>query len=209
MRLFVIAISLMISAGQAAKAQQSPVTGYFRYFSARNPVTLGEQLACSFGFFKQDKDGKGFDYLLDRPKFAETGQISYRIVSSFDCKYVAASQTEVCVLQPRFTSHEKSTSYFRYGPITENKVEAVVFGSLRDLLAATTDPENNPPPDDPDRVIRCEGWTDEALKPFIDLTPVTAADEHLLDGWIYPFSGTDSAKNRRDAEKIRQVILGQ
>jgi hypothetical protein len=204
MRVLSLAI-ILIAAGQSAHADQSPVTGFFRYFSSSDPGDGSEQLACVFGFFKQEADGSGYDYMLDQSKFAATGQISYRIASTFDCNYYAATQSEVCALRSSFPDGENTTSYFRYLNITTDEVEVISFGSLLDLMAAARDT----PPETPDKMVRCDGWTDEALKSFIDATPVTAADEEILNGWNYPFSGSEAAQNRENAQKILQAILGE
>lgn len=202
--------TIVVCAALPAAADGPPIVGYFRHFGPSEfQSDPSDQLACAFGFFHQDAAGNGNDYLFDQEAFARTGKISYRVGTTFTCNYDAAIQSEICQISSPLEALDAGTVYFLYYDIRPDSVGFQTFGSLDELRAAAAAREPGKVPADLQRFLRCDGWTEPALAPFIDTTPVDPADQVLPNSLAYPFAGDERDANLKQAEQIRNAILGQ
>jgi hypothetical protein len=196
--------------GHLALADESPIVGYFRYIGvSEHQSDENDQLACALGFFRQDENGNGNDYQLDVEKFVATGEITYRIATTFSCRYDPASQIEMCNATSPVETFDAGLGFYLYDSLAPDRVQFQFFATMSEATAAAVARKAGQAPVSQDKLVRCSGWSEAVLAPFIDTTPIGPDDEHRLAGFAYPFSTDRGPQNLQDAEKIRNTILGQ
>jgi hypothetical protein len=177
---------------------------YSGYFTSQEPVMAPDevQLACAFGFFRQEKDGSFVGYLIDRDRYAADKVLRYQEYGRGRCVLDdATGKVETCTMTGSADKDEVGVAYFDVmRRRTGDWVDIGMFDSLADATAFALTSKGKPTADL--RISRCIGYDEAKLAPYLtsDVTGLTLDERGEL------LSPVVEGDNRAAMTEIREKI---
>jgi hypothetical protein len=172
--------ALTLVAPQAIAADY-PFSGYFTSQEIDMPPDE-VQLACAFGFFRQDKDGSFIGYLIDRDGYKADRTLRYHEYGRGKCVIDETGQVETCTMTDSPDKAEIGQSYYDVmGARTADTVVTAIFDTFAAAGLYATVGAGTPTAEL--RISRCMGFDDARLAPYlttgITKLPIDARGELL------------------------------
>jgi hypothetical protein len=163
LRLCMSVAVLAISA--PASAADYPFNGYFTSQEASLPPDQ-VQLACAFGFFRQDLDGSFTGYLIDIDRYRADKTLRYLQYGRGQCAIDGTGKVETCTMTASADKSEIGQSYYDVmGARTANSVDTAIFDTLAAAKLYATVGKGDPTAEL--RISRCAGFDATKLAPFL------------------------------------------
>ncbi|CAN5384862.1 hypothetical protein BH10PSE9_BH10PSE9_19760 [soil metagenome] len=163
-------------AAPSAIAADYPYSGYFTSQETDMPPEE-VQLACAFGFFRQDKDGAFIGYLIDRDRYVAEKTLRYEEYGRGKCGLDLTGKVETCTMTASADTDEVGISYY---DVMRTKAADWVGIAMFDteaqakLYAAI----GTGTPTAELRISRCIGFTEANLAPYLtDAVTTLTLDE--------------------------------
>jgi hypothetical protein len=209
LRMGFAAVVMVASVGRSM-ADETPLSGYYHYMMIDDHQSAElDDLACATAFFRQNSDGTGDDYVLDRQKYLATGEIAFVRAANFICDYTAASRTETCETTTFHTAFSGGTSYFRYysisadGAVLDTYLDKAAYdASFKGALSVDEDQRTRA------SYIKCDWLMDAALKGHLVEWDASMTDDEVIDAYTDPFSQSDRDRMLDVARRIKAALTG-
>ena len=198
-RLFAAALAL---SAPAALAADYPFSGYFTSQEIDRPPDE-TQLACAFGFFRQDLDGAFTAYVIDRDRYQRDRTLRYLEYSRGRCAIDWTGKVETCTMSASVDASEVGQSYYDVmGTRTADWVKISYFDTLTAAKLYATVGSGTPAAEI--RISRCIGFDAAKLAPYLSEEKTTLSSDERGE----LLSPDVNAETRPVMMTILQIING-
>jgi hypothetical protein len=128
-------------------AQSSDNYAYSGYFSIHQPSENPKmmQVKCALTFFRQDKDGVGRGYVLDRDEFKRSGHVVYLLAYVSHCTFDPKTRTDECFGSSYLAEGDYNSAYYDYiMPEQQKGLDYIGFSTKDDMLSFLKSAEKDP-----------------------------------------------------------------
>jgi hypothetical protein len=187
-------------AAPSAIAADYPYSGIFTTQEADMPAEE-VQLACTFGFFRQDKAGAFTGYLIDRDRYASDKTLRYQQYGRGKCALDLTGKVETCTMTASADKDEVGVAYYDVMRArATDSVDIAMFETEAQAKLNATVGTGTPTAEL--RISRCLGFTDANLAPYLtdEVTTLTLDERGEL------LSPVVNGDNRPVMTEIREKI---